>query len=623
MNNVIEKLGLYGKKHSLFNEKDKYVVPLYQRAYSWTDKEIEQLIDDINDFTDDNYYLGSLIVYKKGNTYEVIDGQQRLTTLFILFKYLELNNFNSLSFECRDKSNYTLTHLCQSDVEDTMLENGIINGYKVISQKIERDVDKEKFKNKLSNIIIYRIEVPEHTDLNRYFEIMNTRGEQLEQHDILKAQLMGYLKDTKERDAFAMIWDACADMTGYVQMHFPRNIRDDIFGGYWEYLKSDNIFSLVSNVIDKKKSKGDIKVKDVLKPNFFVDPVGDFEDKDERIRFDSIIEFTYFLQHVLRVFINKTSIEHVKNENIVKELLDDKKLIDSFTNVIENGLINGSTIDKRKFAMDFINCLIKCRFLFDKYILKREYPLNDREGVWSIKSLKTSGQQSQKKPYYYNTIFHNKNERESTYAPRNTLNVMIQSCLRVSYTSPKIMHWITQLLIRLYDIKNENELVDFHKDGEKIAKEAIKKDFFNKCESGDNHTYQMGVNTPHIVLNYLDYLLWKNDKNKYKEFIFEFRNSVEHWYPQHPSDGTFPKWEEGVDRFGNLCIIQRSINSKFSNMAPEAKKSTYKEMIAKGSLKLRLMASATNSSKDWKDEGCAIHEGTMIDLLRDNVYEIT
>ena len=41
--------------------------------------------------------------------------------------------------------------------------------------------------------------MPENTDLNRYFEIMNTRGEQLEQHDILKATLMSYLKDEKTK----------------------------------------------------------------------------------------------------------------------------------------------------------------------------------------------------------------------------------------------------------------------------------------------------------------------------------------------------------------------------------------------------------------------------------------
>lgn len=96
----------------------------------------------------------------------------------------------------------------------------------------------------------------------------------------------------------------------------------------------------------------------------------------------------------------------------------------------------------------------------------------------------------------------------------------------------------------------------------------------------------MGVNTPHIVFNYLDYLLWYYDREGYSDFTFEFRNSVEHWYPQNPSEGTFEQWKDGVDQFGNLCIIQRNVNAKFSNMSPEAKKSTFKNMIAKGSIKL-------------------------------------
>ncbi len=52
----------------------------------------------------------------------------------------------------------------------------------------------------------------------------------------------------------------------------------------------------------------------------------------------------------------------------------------------------------------------------------------------------------------------------------------------------------------------------------------------------------------------------------------------------------------------NLCLIQRNVNSRFSNMSPEAKKSTYKDMIKKGSLKLRI-----NASQQWKDNICAQH----------------
>jgi hypothetical protein len=154
---------------------------------------------------------------------------------------------------------------------------------------------------------------------------------------------------------------------------------------------------------------------------------------------------------------------------------------------------------------------------------------------------------------------------------------------------------------------------------EDIAKKAVRENFFDVCKDG---SFAMGVNTPHIVFNYLDFLLWNADRKKYANFDFEFRNSVEHWYPQNPSEGTFEQWKDGVDQFGNLCIIQRNINSKFSNMSPEAKKSTFKDMIAKGSIKLRLMSELTEkhggkvASLYWKETQYRLHEEEMISILK-------
>ena len=181
---------------TLFDKGADYVIPLYQRAYAWEDEEIVQLIDDINDSTGD-YYIGSLVVAKvKGREerYEVVDGQQRLTTLYLLLHYLVSHDgsvgddWETLSFDCRPNSNYTLEHVQDllSDAkllvgDEDRLEQSILNGLKAIDQKFMLGViDVEAFVARLKSVILYRIEVPEHTDLNRYFEIMNTRGEQLE-----------------------------------------------------------------------------------------------------------------------------------------------------------------------------------------------------------------------------------------------------------------------------------------------------------------------------------------------------------------------------------------------------------------------------------------------------------
>ena len=177
------------------------------------------------------------------------------------------------------------------------------------------------------------------------------------------------------------------------------------------------------------------------------------------------------------------------------------------------------------------------------------------------------------------------------------------------------MHWITRLLEWLFDDKTEiHKLTD---KAERIAAEAVKENFL---DSGD---YELGVQTPHVVFNYLDYLLWKEDKEKYEDFVFEFRNSVEHWYPQHPSEGTIEVWNR-VDTFGNLCIISRSVNSKFSNLPPESKMKTFERMVQRGSLKLRIMGNIIKgcSDRDWAEHACQEHEEKMLELLKKRTEEL-
>ena len=629
---MIQELRILDKE-TLFDTEAHYVIPRYQRAYAWEDKEIVQLIDDINDSTGD-YYIGSLVVAKvkgKVETYEVVDGQQRLTTLYLLLHYLVLRGGlegevgKTLSFDCRPNSNYTLTHIQDllskekpfADDEDR-LEQSILNGLKAIDQKFTTGdaIDVNAFIERLMSVILYRIEVPEHTDLNRYFEIMNTRGEQLEQHDILKAKLMGYLSDRREQEFFSRVWNACSDMTGYVQMHFAKAEREEIFGDRWSYWPSDDWGDYTGCLDMGQRADLEFSIGDIVKPSFRVETVDGVQEGDRTpIRFDSIIGFPYFLLHVLRVFLRVEDVSLSEGYGL-GSLLDDKRLLADYNKVIACGQMGGKRIKDNKggFARRFILFLLRSRFLFDQFVIKREYAGDDQEGVWSLKELCTSGAGYKKKAYYANTRLRYENEWEKTYAPRNKECLMIQSALRVSYTSPKVMHWITRLLEWLFD--EETVLPKLTDEAERIAAEAVQEGFLDE---GD---HKLGVQTPHIVFNYLDYLLWKEDKEKYKDFVFEFRNSVEHWYPQHPSEGTFEAWD-GIDTFGNLCIISRSVNSKFYNLSPESKMKSYKKMVQKGSLKLRIMGDIIEggSSEKWRQSECAKHEEKMISLLCEAVQE--
>lgn len=625
---------------TIFDQNAQYVIPRYQRAYAWEYDEIVQLIEDIKDATSEsnsnNYYIGTLIVCKikdDPETYEVIDGQQRLTTLYLLLSYLSLKEFpdikppkKNLRFDCRKRSNYTLQNIEEvlknsSVLEDERLEQSILNGVEVIRQKFESEkLVVSDFYERLKSVILYRIEVPEHTDLNKYFEIMNTRGEQLEQSDILKARLMSFLEGNREeQELFAKIWDACSDMTGYVQMHFNKSDREQIFGESWnDFPQKDFFSSLVSSYQSESDSSEreltelKLTIKEIISSEFNPESqLGnvDSSNEDADARFESIISFPHFLLHAIRLYLPK---EKQPEEVGLDKSLDDKKLISDFDFVVkstEEEVVDkdqGKKSNKADFAKGFIQHLLQLRYLFDKFIIKREFKEENLDGEWSLKELIVSGQNA--KAYYRNTTL-----REEDQKTINNECLMIQSALRVSYTSPKVMHWITELLNWLRDNHNNPEgLTD---EGEKIAAEATSS-FLNK------RNYKLGVQTPRIVFNFLDYLLWKKDKGKYSDFQFEFRNSVEHWYPQHPSQGTFEAWsvkypaeEKLIDSFGNLCLITRRVNSRFSNQSPEAKMKDNSKTIENGSLKLRKMANITKEKEVWNKVTCEGHQKEMIDIL--------
>lgn len=610
-----------------------YIIPLYQRAFAWESKQIIQLITDINDFDGNTYYLGSLVVSKRDkDIFEVIDGQQRLTALYLLLTCLGFNLESNLTFECRERSTRTLKGLGENKSIDEPDES-LMSGMNCIKQKLE-EMEKSKrpeeespikrLREKLEKVVLFRIEVPEGTDLNHYFEIMNTRGEQLEQHDILKAEFMSVLKgNSQESEAFAAIWDACSDMTGYVQMHFDTSDRKILFGDNWTNYTSGTFENFVKYREEKKKEKKkkekkkkeekkitnsviseECSIEEIIKK-----PMADVElsdyvetENDGKVRFESIIDFPFFLLHVLKVY--------AKENNLGKpdELLNDQKLCDRFK------LIPKEPDDVRNFIM----CLLQCRFLYDKYIIKREYKGDDQEGKWSLKKLR--GQNG--KPIFTGTI--SKNENENDKMPTNIL--MLQACMRVSYISPKVMHWITEILMWLHkgDVFDEKYIEQFENKIESIVQTAVRNNFLA------NKNFNLGVATPHIVFNYLDYLLWKEDSKgeirSYSDFNFEFRNSVEHWYPQTPSEETFEKWND-CDRLGNLCLVSRRINSKFSNKTPQSKKNDHYEMISRGSIKLRKMSELTvdnaeeKAHKRWMESICEQHENEMIELLKNACKE--
>jgi uncharacterized protein with ParB-like and HNH nuclease domain len=234
---------------ALLMDETPYEIPMYQRNYAWGEEEITQLIRDVIDYvsSDHHYYIGTMVVAvrnSRGREYfEIIDGQQRFTTLTLLATYLKREGklpwFSEprLRFESRPNSSKTLTTLFKSGLtpkasqaaDTSDLNMALLKGYRLISQELpklvaEASITLTDFASFLAEKVqVIRTRVPDKIDLNRYFEIMNSRGEQLEMHEILKSRLLheiDKISDPAECDVskrcLSAIWDACSNMDQYV-----------------------------------------------------------------------------------------------------------------------------------------------------------------------------------------------------------------------------------------------------------------------------------------------------------------------------------------------------------------------------------------------------------------------
>lgn len=609
------------KVEDIFNsEKDKYKIPIYQRNYAWKELQIRQLIQDIYDYAEignkRKYYIGTLVVRPdKGNTFEVIDGQQRLTTLSMLVAYL--NNIvktpnntqesektkleNTITFQCRQVSTNSLNKIWgKNSSDDYEATDPITAGYQILKKSFEDIVGKasgnvtneDYLKYLLENVIIYRIPVPEDTDLNHYFEIMNTRGEQLEKHEILKAELLSVFKDnTDTREFYSGIWDACSDMGKYVcpEALLPRS----------QDKKQD------SNDQENKGESSheqDFTIENIIKK--YEDKEGNnAQNNNAEDRYRSIIDFPNFLLMVLKLIDDET-------------VLDDKKLLEQFK--FNKKILNENNEQTKKDKVEkFFMILLKARYLFDNYVIKRDLS----SGKWILKSLsKENGKEDLKNTF----------DDDS----KNKQILMLLSMFEVSFPNYSYKSWLFDVLKYLTEQPHSIDLwCDIYcnnsscfsqwynvqaDDYIKFLEESASKKRDTYIKNTDNveldydkfNTFDIGTAVPNFIFNLLDYKLWKKekDKDKYKDFEFTYRDSVEHFYPQNPIGG---KPVENVDSFGNLCLITSDMNSRLNNLLPSAKRDIWNASKSQPSIKLSKMLEI----EDWNENAIKDHKREMLKVL--------
>lgn len=647
-----------------------YKIPIYQRNYAWGREEIRALIKDVYDSMDKAvYYIGTLVTYKRDeNIYEVIDGQQRLTTIYIILKALGVEVIpNRLTYSARKVSAATIEKLPEFGDES---DKGIRRGFEYAKESLkeivgEKKADLDAFKDYfLGKVHVIHYRVPKDVDLNHYFEVMNSRGEQLEKHEIVKAKLSESLKgDDDAMEKFSRIWEACSDMSFYIQQKLPE--MTSVFGANMDLFCIKSFDDFPSSSAGSSSSSGKKRISELLaSPVKKIDP-DDSVDKNDH--FQPITDFPNFLLIVLKI-------TRLRNEGCFDPLsftLDDKELIKEFEKVELN----------KSFVKDFAFNLLQAKYFLDNYVI-HHINAADRaiENPWKLQHY----YKNDSKKAYLKELYEDKTQQiemvqllsmfEVAFTPRQRKNYLFY-CLFHLFEDCDLMNYLS-FLNKLADkfffdvYLDANKLNDINQPKPNSFDESILNDgkLNIELENKDrdfNCIYPLGsCNIPLYVFNYTDYKLWKKyadalrgkdtktgsperdqffkalgcshfELDFFSDFYFSrTRKSLEHYYPQAKAGDNMPISTQKINCFGNFAMIGSDANSSGSNWNPIDKKNRYLDtktnQVSVASLKFRIMLQICQDNYDagikdeqskrkfgleWDENDMANHQGKMLEII--------
>jgi uncharacterized protein with ParB-like and HNH nuclease domain len=665
-------------KNNLFN------IPIYQRLYVWKELQVNKLLEDIFEAysrKEDNYYLGGVVTYSNGDKLDLIDGQQRFTTLWLIcmvISSMEQNVCNEMKSFCGNEqklriqfairpqiTKFLLSHLEKdksNDIEVKQVpdvENMIeaIGNIKVFCESAEHKEHLTGFASYImEKVILVKTEIPAETDLNKLFELINGRGQQLSQTDILKSHILNLIrKETNENEdlliRYGQIWNACADMNEFVEHNIQQedssltwkdrliydkesdsseegiiaDFGSDFFDKYIQTPVKDNLidqpeslFNVVLNSSVKKEDKEN-KNDDILHTN----------SSGRVIR--SIVSFPMLLLYALRIFL----IEHKlgiygEDERYDIVFFNEKKLLKIFEPAIK-------WMEQDKSAHAFIKLLWMVRVLFDKNVVKWIKEDGETEEVLTLRTLRVSTDKRT------GNLRVHRNSANSG----NSITEMTQLQSILYFSQPRIYElWLCPFLCHSFSENDQNDLLKYLQQLDNVllclpyessqdmlwrTYEVMTKglgnhngdDFYNYfCQIAEQ---EEGCNFAHYLFYKMEYMLWwKNKRTKEHSYWDTYRlsskNSVEHINPQTP------KYNQSqisyLNTFGNLVLVSREVNSSYSNKSFKEKQAQFIDKRDNGHQIDSLKSDIIYSTKveEWGNNECEQHLRVMEKIASDYFF---
>ncbi|MCQ2694052.1 DUF262 domain-containing protein [Helicobacter pylori] len=264
-----------------------YQIPIYQRPYQWTEENCKKLLDDLFSsyeyYKGSGYFCGSLVLIVIGTdsetnaeTYDIVDGQQRLSTFILLAKVLatlydkDLNptsrdllekslsdidgekrerlHFNAMGLNAKDDFVYALEHFNDSQVsknknnENNYLKNAVcLKNY--LKEKEIKDIN-DFIKWLYFKVVFIKTTCPNVSMALRIFSVLNARGLPLHAIDVFKVELLKKLANKKDQEEFVSRWSALHQKCSGNESKFPKrkenkrekNATETLFSWYLTYL---------------------------------------------------------------------------------------------------------------------------------------------------------------------------------------------------------------------------------------------------------------------------------------------------------------------------------------------------------------------------------------------------
>lgn len=549
----------------------KYIIPDFQRDYSWTEKNLELMLNDIKTActTKNRYILGPIVISED----KVIDGQQRLTSLMIVLKALGIPDKGFLRFENRkhvenlfevlgnhqekiDNTGTGVHHTCEKILAMYQFACVYIS-QNLCDVEMQGCVNKTTFINYLkSNVCFLEKQLAPNAEIQHTFEVLNTVGEQLKKEDIAKAKIIANmvdLKKEKESELFNFAWLLCYDI--------ENDLKEEIINKSKEIKDAnslDSLYEAMKDFVQNEQEGAKVFLKNIVQS----------VEKGKNYSRTKTGNITDFQSGEYVVCLTPYDLIDIALNSSIKKSIADIVKTDSIIN------------DSEK-AYKIIKALLLYRIAFDQYVVKR------RKGntEWFIsKFLKEHSKRL----------------------------ISLQSMLVVSgvETSKKL---VSSVKATMDEALSYNSELNTEKLICELEKYAIGR-AGNELDNLDN-----GVRTKHFVFHWLDYLLWldppKEIKAKAEQFIFVETTSVEHFMPQHPlsGEGHSSEWNEVLNTFGNLALITPASNSRQNNSSPKEKAEIAKSKMPE-SLKYEIMMDIARTS-EWSVEACRQHDSEMKKLL--------